>query len=96
MTLFPLKDLPLFWQGRTNALRIVDGHAAKSDVTTLETARIYEECAAELRAALTAFKSSIDTRMNNHLCEMKEGYDDSIVGFNEAWDIMRVSLGELI
>lgn len=27
--------------------------------------------------------------LNNCLCEMKPGYDDSIVGFNEAWDIMR-------
>lgn len=31
----------------------------------------------------------IGTRLNNALCEMKPGYDDSIVGFNEAWDIMR-------
>jgi hypothetical protein len=55
MTLIPLKDLPLFWQGRTNALRIVDSHNAKSDVTTLEIARVYEECATELRAALALF-----------------------------------------
>lgn len=31
----------------------------------------------------------ISTRLNNALCEMKPGYDDSIVGFNEAWDIVR-------
>lgn len=31
----------------------------------------------------------ISTRLNNVLCEMKPGYDDSIVGFNEAWDVMR-------
>jgi hypothetical protein len=89
MTMIPLRDLPLFWQGRTNALRIVNSHAAKSDVATLETARVYEECAAELRTALMAFKSSVDSRLNDHLCEMKEGHDDSIVGFNEAWDVMR-------
>jgi hypothetical protein len=89
MTLIPLKDLPLVWRARTSALRIVDSHATKSNVTTLETARIYEECAAELRTALTELKNSIDSRLNNHLCEMKEGYDDSIVGFNEAWDIVR-------
>ena len=34
-------------------------------------------------------KERIDTRLNNVLCEMKEGYDDSIVGFNEAWDEVR-------
>ena len=38
----------------------------------------------------------ISTRLNNVLCEMKPNYDDSIVGFNEAWDIMRaVFNGEL-
>lgn len=39
-------------------------------------------------------KSSIDTRFNNHLCEMKPDYDDSIVGFNEAWDITRKMFAE--
>lgn len=38
---------------------------------------------------LERMKSSIDTRMNDVLCEMKPDYDDSIVGFNEAWDIVR-------
>lgn len=31
----------------------------------------------------------IDDRLNNYLCEMKPGYDDSIVGFNEAWEVVR-------
>jgi hypothetical protein len=26
---------------------------------------------------------------------MKPGYDDSIVGFNEAWDIMREAFADL-
>ncbi len=34
-------------------------------------------------------KSAIDGRLNDYLCGMKEGYDDSIFGFNEAWDIVR-------
>ncbi len=42
-------------------------------------------------AALSRLKSTIDLRLNNYLCEMKEGYDDSIVGFNEAWDIVRAA-----
>jgi hypothetical protein len=34
-------------------------------------------------------KDRIDLRMNDYLVEMREGYDDSITGFNEAWDIVR-------
>jgi len=34
-------------------------------------------------------KNSLDHRLNEVLCEMKPDYDDSITGFNEAWDIMR-------
>ena len=49
-----LEDLSLFWQLRANTLRILDGKRTKSDFVTLETARIYEECATELRAALPA------------------------------------------
>jgi hypothetical protein len=86
--MIPLKDLPLFWQGRANALRII----AKSDEINLECALVYEECIKELRIALAAFKNSLDSRLNNYLCEMKPGYDDSIVGFNEAWDIMRAAM----
>ncbi|MDE2104474.1 MAG: hypothetical protein KGL39_44980 [Patescibacteria group bacterium] len=36
----------------------------------------------------------ISLRLNNHLCEMEEGYDDSIVGFNKAWDIVRAVFDE--
>ena len=36
----------------------------------------------------------IDFLLNEHLCCMKEGYDDSITGFNEAWDIVRKILSE--
>jgi len=39
-------------------------------------------------------KASLDIRLNDHLCEMKEGYDDSIVGFNEAWDVVRAFFDE--
>ena len=47
------------------------------------------EAEAERDAILDHFKSSLDARLNDVLCEMKEGWDDSVVGFNEAWDIMR-------
>ena len=49
-------------------------------------AREYVEGWCEGRAAI---KTSMDTRLNDHLCEMKPDYDDSITGFNEAWDVMR-------
>lgn len=39
-------------------------------------------------------RDRIAARLNNHLCEMKPGYDDSIVGFNEAWDIVRAVFDE--
>lgn len=45
---------------------------------------------------LEALKSSLDTRLNDILCEMKPDYDDSIVGFNEAWDAMRKFFKERI
>lgn len=34
-------------------------------------------------------KDRVDSRLDSVLSEMKEGYDDSIVGFNEAWDEVR-------
>jgi len=48
---------------------------------------------AELEASKTRLwedlKSRIDHRLNEYLCDMKPDYDDSIVGFNEAWEIVR-------
>lgn len=47
--------------------------------------------AAEARARQAErerLRTTLDYRLNNHLIEMKEGYDDSIVGFNKAWDII--------
>lgn len=37
---------------------------------------------------LRKLRGALSDRLNNHLIEMKEGYDDSITGFNEAWDVM--------
>jgi hypothetical protein len=34
-------------------------------------------------------RSRLDGNMNDVLCEMKPDFDDSITGFNEAWDVMR-------
>jgi hypothetical protein len=52
-----------------------------------------------LRAAVEAERATIrgrlDARLNDYLCEMKEGYDDSITGFNEAWDLARKLFDEI-
>jgi len=45
---------------------------------------------------IAVLKSHIDYRLNEHLCEMKPEYDDSITGFNEAWDIVRSLFAEAI
>jgi hypothetical protein len=45
-------------------------------------------------AVVSSVKDRIDTRLNDYLCEMKPNYDDSIVGFNEAWDIVRKIFAE--
>jgi hypothetical protein len=34
-------------------------------------------------------KNRFDTIFNNVLCDMKPGWDDSIEGFNKAWDVAR-------
>lgn len=52
--IIPLNDLPLYWQGRANAFRIIDAARTQSDAATLEAANAYEECANELGAALAA------------------------------------------
>jgi len=43
--------------------------------------------------AIGKLKRRIDSSLNDYLCEMKPNYDDSIVGFNEAWDVVRKAFG---
>lgn len=42
------------------------------------------------------FFDHLSTRLNNVLVEMQPGYDDSITGFNAAWDIVREAFYEEI
>ena len=64
--------------------------------TLVEAARLLRTPAPEPQPAgeVERLKERIDLRLNNYLVEMKEGYDDSITGFNEAWDIVRAVFGE--
>lgn len=60
-------------------------------------AREYVEGWCDGREAMAdRIKRRTDTRLNDYLCEMKPNYDDSITGFNEAWDIVRAILKEEI
>jgi hypothetical protein len=49
-----LADLPMFWQGRAKALRILLDSRGTPDTYTDTQADTYEECAKELRAALSS------------------------------------------
>ncbi len=37
---------------------------------------------------LRNLKVALNDRLNNYLCELKPNQDDSITGFNEAWEVM--------
>lgn len=39
-------------------------------------------------------KERIDTIFNNVLCDMEPNWDDSIHGFNKAWDVIRDILSD--
>lgn len=41
------------------------------------------------KSELQRLKDRFDTIFNNVLCDMKPGWDDSIEGFNKAWDVAR-------
>lgn len=41
------------------------------------------------KTELQRLKDHFDTIFNNVLVDMKPGWDDSIEGFNKAWDIAR-------
>lgn len=62
--------------------QIIAGHVRDSVALLLKVRH-------KMRERVGNLKDRLDHRMNDHLCEMKEGYDDSITGFNEAWDVTR-------
>lgn len=58
----PLDDLPLYWEGRARAFRIIDNQRIESNEATLAQAGVYEECANELRASLRAAPAQCDVQ----------------------------------
>lgn len=51
--------------------------------------QLVKDQSAHFTAELLRLKNRFDTIFNNVLCDMKPGWDDSIEGFNKAWDIAR-------
>jgi len=48
-----------------------------------------EKLTQDICKIVTAIKDRVDIRLNKALVEMEPGFDDSITGFNDAWDIVR-------
>ena len=76
--------------------RVCDQITKSSPMNTAHELDRLRARVAELEAIPKQIKDSLDYRLNEYLCEMKEGYDDSIVGFNEAWDVMRKVFAALL
>jgi hypothetical protein len=68
---------------------------AANEIECIRAALAAAQAVAPVSPAIETLKSRIDHRLNNVLCGMREGFDDSIVGFNEAWDIVRAVFKEL-
>jgi len=65
-------------------------------LTADEARQMVEYLFASERPGLPLFrlKEKINLRLNNRLCEIEQGLDDSVVGFNEAWNIVRAAFAE--
>lgn len=93
------KRISILEQERDEALCLAEGPSTLREVASeCGRARMneyaLEQKLEEARKIFSRFKDRLDTRLNNHLYEMKDGYDDSITGFNEAWDVMRKFFAE--
>ncbi len=74
---------------------LADGGAENPELE-IARAALAGTASSNSRDGIAALKSRIDLRLNNHLVEMEAGYDDSITGFNEAWEIVVKAFGEAI
>lgn len=48
------------------------------------------------KSELQRIKDRVDSILNSVLCDMKPGWDDSIEGFNIAWNLVSATLKEEI
>ena len=89
-----LCDLPMFWQGRANTLRILDSKRGQSDQATLEQAWTYEECAKELAAVLRASDEPLRVTLQATLGRVMNAKIDLQTGHTKAAGIR--TLDEII
>lgn len=47
-------------------------------------------------AEIRALKERIDSLLDAELAGKREGFDDSVVGFNECWDIVRAEFERIL
>ena len=78
----------------TVASREVRGWSYKNDAERRIKMQMAHEFAEGWFQAATRLRTTITLRLEAILREMKPDYDDSIVGFNEAWDIVREIFAE--
>jgi hypothetical protein len=71
----------------TNRLFVAEDTLVGAGVADFRVVKLADHLR-ELAVMREALKRRLDIRMNNHLLEMKPDYDDSIVGFNQAQDIV--------
>lgn len=94
------------WLASTQTLRLHMGELSAQELRSVRAAlKSRVEAILALRSNPSAspsgamewrkVKEKIDNRLNNCLVEMKPDHDDSITGFNEAWDIVRKAFDEI-
>lgn len=64
-------------------------------MASYSSASTSEDAMTDRAEIVRRLKEQLEHHLNTHLCEMKPDYDDSITGFNEAWDIMRKLFDEI-
>jgi hypothetical protein len=74
---------------RETAVRLHTVLMSRGLTDEAEIAIIESVLAAAEAMGRESLKVSLDFQLNEYLCAMEPGYDDSITGFNEAWDVMR-------
>ena len=97
-TMLELDDLPMFWQGRANALSISASKRGQYGEATLMEAKVYEECARELRAALRATTAAAqpETELLRGKVNILEGQLRAAMVEREPLENRRDGIGEWI
>jgi hypothetical protein len=70
------------------------GWSYKDDAERRTKMQMAHEFAEGIFVAKKRIKNSVDFLLNEHLCCMGPNCDDSITGFNEAWDLVRKILAD--